>query len=160
VYEWAGAVVFGVVFAYLATVFALTEVRRGLREQMALVSMGSLVREGQVDQGVAVEHWNPLFSAPGYVSMASDSKAREMILLPTQVSGFRNGSDQKLRGPRGLRLVEAPAGILPINDFDDVSVDPVYVRPVRLQGVLVPLKPETFEVRFPGEPYRMNGPGL
>lgn len=157
VYEWAGAVVFGVLFAYVATVFALNEVRRGLREQMALVSMGSSVREGEVDQAVAIDHLSPLFSAPGYASMAANTESRDMILLSTQISGFRNGKDQKLRGPRGLNIVEAPAGILPMNDFDDVSVDPVYVRPVRLQGVLAPLKPATFEVRFPGEPYRTSG---
>jgi hypothetical protein len=104
IYEWAGALVFCLLFSYLSVDFALNEVEKNLMSRFQFIRMGAMKSDGFIpNEGspsgkvTPLWMWDPLLSAPGIkeVNQLENLRSKDpgIPVLPQNFAGFYNQTE-------------------------------------------------------------------
>jgi hypothetical protein len=141
IYEYGVAAIVSVLFAYFASQFAIREVARQVSTRLEMMTLGSFESWGEQDQGLAFEFWAPVLTAPsmeaGFVKLAGVQTAWQDL-----------GRQDLLTAAAPIRSAYQP------QEFSDSlkSLDPVFRRPVRVQGEWVLGPNGGLHPQLPGDP--------
>jgi len=157
IYEWGFAVMFAVVLSYFVSDYALTELNKNLSLYLGQLTAGTVEERGsQNSAAVSPKFWEPLFSAPAYHDMNSLSKTWALGTLPplkleVLIEGMperRTGNDVKVNDFSVLS--QSPLNVWASSSE---SLDPIYIRPLKIFGTLDLKNPSNIQVPQRNSPF-------
>ncbi|MBS1983171.1 MAG: DUF4339 domain-containing protein [Bdellovibrionales bacterium] len=154
-YEWAAAVCFAVMFAYLASSYALNEVKQSILQRVELHDLGRPQSFGTAEHSVEASFWDPLYSAPSFADTAhlpssADGITQTTATLPVKLRGHAQPQKANAFQMNGY-AVNTDHGA-PVWTAADYDLDPVYSRVVEFRGYLSPANGSVILVKHPGDP--------
>jgi hypothetical protein len=137
-YEWAGAMIFAVILAYFASMFALESVKSELLRRWHLAMLGRPEVHGWIAQPVDPILWSPLYSAPSFVETASITDPAHgnapIVDLAVRVQGSPRARADGMLEVQGHRL--ALPGAFPVWSPRQEARPDAYGSQVQIQGRL------------------------
>lgn len=150
-YEWAAALVFAVILAYVAVNFALNQIRDEVLARFEISRLAVPLVVGSVPKGVPPQVWSPLYSAPQFSETASALVGNGGLDMPVRyTTAVANGGTWQ-PGDYEVRRAHADA---PWDGYK-YGLDPVYLKQAHVEGRLSPTNGRVIlvpEAGFPGLP--------
>ena len=135
---------FAILVSYVTNYWAQNQVHHNVSTFFQNKMAGRSLSLGEHSPGFAPpEVWAPLYSAPGY----NDVKAT--LKLPARVYGLPTGA---ATSPTVRQQKIDVSSSLIKDEVSFTELDPIFVRPLDVSGMLNPSRPTTLRVKQLGEP--------